>query len=152
MKTEVTFAKNDWQPRFVQNRWPEVRAWNVNQVKKLWDDEPDRVQVINDPRLGTTSLVMMRKDQFERMHNLISDLLDGQAGIESDLKVALEQVSLIEKIVIPSGDSESMLSALSVLKVLFSNSKRIFIADPSPVPPSPLTADELAALEKDDEL
>lgn len=152
MNREISYPDNSWQPKFVSNRWPEVRTWNVKQVKALWDNEPNRVQVINDPRLGSTSLVMMRKDQFELMNNLINDLLDGQAGIESDLNVALEQVSVIEKTVIPAGDTESMRNAMSVLKVLFRNSKRIFISNPKPISPTPLTAEELAAVEKDDEL
>lgn len=142
----------NWRPNHYENKWPDVRSWNVKQVKKLWDEDPNRVQVINDSRLEATALVMMRKDKYEAIKNLIDDLHNGQAGISADIQMAAEQVTLIEDSILPSGDSLAMARALNVLKGILERSSGNLMADPTPLPLSQPTAEELEGFDPHEEL
>jgi hypothetical protein len=134
-----------------KDRWPEVRSWNLNQVKKLWDEEPARVQVIKDPRLGETSLVMMRKDHLEHILNLIKDIEAGQASISHNLELAITQIECVEHGV-SKHDTELAQKAVKVLKGLVANltSKIHVMKGPSQVKLSSPSPDEKdAAIEND---
>lgn len=136
-----------------RDRWPEVRSWNLNQVKKLWEEEPNRVQVIKDPRLGDTSLLLMRKDQFERILNLIKDIEAGQASISHNLDLAITQIECVEHGV-SKHDSELAKKAVKVLKGLVANiSSKIHITKgPGKVELSELSPEEKEAAIEDDEI
>jgi hypothetical protein len=145
IKDELQLAYHD------KDRWPEVRRWNLNQVKKLWDEEPARIQVIKDPRLGETSLVMMRKDHLEHILNLIKDIEAGQATISHNLDLAITQIECVEHGV-SKHDTELAQKAVKVLKGLVANltSKVHVIKGPSQVKLSSLSPDEMnAAMEND---
>ena len=136
-----------------KDRWPEVRKWNLNQVKKLWDEEPARIQVIKDPRLGETSLVMMRKDHLEHILNLIKDIEAGQASISHNLDLAITQIECVE-LSVSKHDTELAQKAVRVLKGLVANltSKIHVMKGPSQVKLSSLSPDEIEAAIEDDVL
>jgi len=136
-----------------RDRWPEVRGWNLNQVKKMWDEDPARVQVIKDPRLGETTLLMMRKDQFERILNLIKDIEAGQASISHNLDLAITQIECVE-LGVSKHDTDLAQKAVKVLKGLVANitSKIQITKGPGEVKLSALSPEEKEAAIEDDDL
>lgn len=73
----------DFEPRFQfeRSRWATFRDQNVNSVRELWTGRPDLVQVLEDPRLGTAQLVMLRKDRFEPLVAVLEDLASGRSAL-----------------------------------------------------------------------
>jgi hypothetical protein len=78
------------------DRWPEVRSWKVDVIRDLWSVEPNRVQVIRDPRLGECSMVLLRKDLFERLKNIASDVESGEAAVRHNVDLLLNTIELVD--------------------------------------------------------
>jgi hypothetical protein len=70
---------------FQRSKWATFRETNVDQIKATFAANPSSVFIMEDRKLLGSSLVVLRKDMFERLTKLIEDLCAGQIGIETEL-------------------------------------------------------------------
>jgi hypothetical protein len=70
---------------FQKSKWATFRELNVEEIKASFTRNPNSVFIMEDRKLLGTSLVVLRKDVFEKMTKLIQDLCAGQIGIDTEL-------------------------------------------------------------------
>lgn len=85
--------------RYEQDTWANSRTLNVERIAEHWQTHPTAVRVFLDRKLGSNSMVLLRKDSFEVLTNLISDLEKNEAFIKQNFEAAFRSVRLVQKLI-----------------------------------------------------
>ena len=85
------------EPKFnyTQQRWAKLREENTEDLSRSFRENPNQVKILNDPKLATMPLVVLRKEHLDRLINLLRDLQSGQLGIEHELTAVRDVSELI---------------------------------------------------------
>jgi ribosomal protein S20 len=149
--TSLSLNSPDSNLFYEQDRWAKLRALNVEDIGSLWKEKPERVKVITDPRLGEEQLVIMSKNIFERMVNMLSDIEAGNIGVSTNIEVISQQLTLIEKLIEQQNkkELEPVEMAISVMSKIISTTKTQFFlaSDTASLKPSRLTEEEKKLLD-----
>jgi hypothetical protein len=143
------------QLTYNQDRWATLRAKNTETIMSLWENKPYQVRVLGDKKLAPHSLVILRKDTFEKMISLLKDLQHGDATVRGNLDAVFSSLELVERLVeeSPEGKNSNLQLAVKTLTHIVGriNAEITLSAPPKPVQASELTDEErkaLAELEK----
>lgn len=137
------------QFNYEQNKWATTRELNVEEISRHWEKDINLVRVLSDRKLGANSLVMLRKDQFEKIVKVLEDLLNGEAVIRANLSAVFSSIKVIEKLVEEQGPEDTALyrAVHSLMEICGTvNSVVEFSNPPRKVRPSKLTAQEAEEL------
>jgi hypothetical protein len=153
--TTITSPTKDLS--YEHDRWATMRGLNVEAIGSLWKENPNRVRVIDDPRLGDEQLVVLSKKNFEMMLNFISDLESGNIGVGGDIETIGEHFALIQKLLeekCKSVDKEElepvMMAVQLTSKVLTKTKTHFLVVSDSKAPQSPtLTQEDMDLLDYD---
>jgi hypothetical protein len=137
---------------YEQDRWATTRGLNVEEISSLWREDPNRVRVISDPKLGSNQLVLLSKSVLERIVGLLTGLENGYVGMRHDLDMLEKHLSLVSNI-IKDQDGNAIKSveiAVSLMTSTVVQSKLQFVSaiprETSIAPPE-LTAEEWSAVD-----
>lgn len=97
------------QFRFEQNKWSTTRDLNIEEIAHHWEKSPNLVRVLTDRKLGPNSLVMVRKDTFEKMLKVLEDLVQGEAVVRTNMAVVFRIMKTVEKLIEPEAAKDSAL-------------------------------------------
>ncbi len=137
------------QFKYEHDKWATTRELNVDEVAHHWGKDRNLVRVLGDRKLGGNSLVMLRKDEFEKVVKVLEDLLNGEAVIRSNFETVFSMVKVIEKLVEEQGSEDTALyrAVHSLMKICGTVSSVVeFSNPPRKVRPSKLTAQEAEEL------
>ncbi len=136
--------------KYERGRWSTSRTENVEEIAAHWQDYPEAVRVLQDPKLGRMSMVMLRKDRFEALQKLLNDLQHGQAFIQQDVQTLLDALVATKELVELKNKETGNLAPLEKqLNVLLRISSRIestilVKSSSTTVEPTSLTQEELS--------
>lgn len=88
-------------PKFSVERekWAKVRqTYKVDTLVSRFRDRPNLMLLFEDSKLRSDPLVMLRKDCFEKLINILTDLNCGQAGVQLDVDELSVQVDLLAEL------------------------------------------------------
>jgi hypothetical protein len=141
--------------KYERDRWATTRTKNVEAIAEYWQENPEAVRVLVDPKLRRMPMVLLRKDQFEIVQKLINDLQNGQIVIQQDIQILLKALVAAKRLIedqYKGKEPECLEPIKAQMDVLVNISGRIqstvlVKASPFKVEPTPLTAEELAEAE-----
>ncbi len=139
---------------FEQDKWATSRTQNVEDIASHWKAAPFKVRVLTDKKFAGNSMVMLRKDSFEKLVNLLKDLQQGEAVVEANLEAVFNSIKLIETLAQESDANKPAFKLAVKNLTLISGALSSVIEFGAPVKkvaPSELTAEEIEDLKKNDE-
>lgn len=83
---------------FEQLRWATAQHETMDDMHYYWTENPNAVRVFNDPRLGNSQVVMLRKDRFETLEKIKNDLTRGQIVLPHELKTLSSAIAVAKKL------------------------------------------------------
>lgn len=101
----LSFPKFDYE----QDRWATTRTQNVEEIASYWEKEPYKVRVLADKKFSSHSMVLLRKDTFEKLITILRDLERGDAAVKSNLDAVFNTLKLVEELAEKSAGKDSSL-------------------------------------------
>ena len=101
----ISFPKFDYE----QDRWATTRTQNIEEIAAHWEKAPYRVRVLADKKLSAHSMVLLRKDTFEKLITILRDLERGDAAVKSNLDAVFNTLKLVEQLAEKSAGKDSSL-------------------------------------------
>jgi hypothetical protein len=98
-----------------------MREQNVKAVAKRWTARPHLVEILEDPRLGTAQLVMLRKDMFEQMVAALSGLASGRSAMS--LEVA--QITKISTVIQSLAEAEAQQDIALLVETVLETAQKL---------------------------
>jgi hypothetical protein len=150
--SEVRIPEFEYQ----KERWAKVRLNKVEALAHTFTDSPNLALVFEDSKLKGDPLVLLRKQNFEFLLNVLQDLRAGQAGLQVSAEEVNIQLSLLQRLVSEKLAREEATPIQDVLKLLslsFSkiSSKLVVFSKGKKSEPRPLSDDELELLAEEEE-
>ena len=155
MTTLTNHLNAEFGPRlaFDRSRWASFREESVKAVTKRWEDRPNLVQIMEDPRLGTAKLVILRKDLFEQLVAAMDRLISGRSAIQLDVEQITKITTVIHSMVKKGGQENVATLAETVIGTAQRLKAQIVPAGPvSPLKPSRISDTEHEFLLQQDKL
>ena len=153
-------------PRFTfsKKRWATTREENVQNMRDFWKDNPNHVMIFEDPKFEDEPLAMLRHDKLEELIAPIRDLASGQTAIRLEIETVSKTAKMVEHTVealiesLENTDKDShVVQALrmSIETLTHSVSKisatLVLARQRASIPPTPLSEEELALLDEEDD-
>lgn len=139
---------------FEKDRWATSRTQNVEDIAAHWKAAPYKVRVLTDKKFAGNSMVLLRKDSFEKLVNLLKDLQQGEAIVKANLEAVFTSIKLIETLAQESDKNKPALELAVKQLTHISGALSSVIEFGAPVKkvaPSELTAEEVEDLKNNDE-
>ncbi len=143
----LSFPKFDYE----QDRWATTRTQNVEEIASHWEKAPYKVRVLADKKFSSHSMVILRKDTFEKLTSVLRDLERGDAAVRSNLDAVFNSLKLVEELAEKSAGKDSSLerAVRSLTHICGTISSVITYAAPfKRTSSSELSADEIEALKE----
>src|SRR4051812_13037846 len=95
VKTHTTFPvpQFDWE----DSKWATTRNLSVEDIASIWQGSPYKVRTFSDKKLALNSLVMLKKEAFEKIITVLRDLHGGEPVIKANLEAIFTPIKVIEK-------------------------------------------------------
>jgi len=88
-------------------RWSTARTKNVNNLHELWEKNPLRVEVLEDPRFDNDHLIIMKRVYLEKLikeHELLMESVKVKRG---EIEILVEMADLIKNLSVESNQEKS---------------------------------------------
>lgn len=122
---------------FNTSRWATFREENVSSVASRWVESPFLVQVLDDPRLGSAHLVVLRKDLFDRMLGLVRAF----EAARTPILIELQQAARVSTVLVEMASGKEQLLAQTVLTSCQRIQAQLVPVAPSDLGPPPVPAE-----------
>lgn len=143
----LSFPKFD----FEQDRWATTRTQNVEEIAAHWESAPYKVRVLADKKFSSHSMVLLRKDTFEKLVSIFRDLEQGDAAVRNNLEAVFNTLKLVEQLAEQSAGKDSSLerAVKTLTHICGTISSEITYSAPfKKVTSADLSAEEIAALKE----
>lgn len=133
---------------YFQDKWSTCRTLNVETIAQEWQAKPHLIRVFSDKKLGSNSVVMLKKSVFEDLSKQLLDIQNGEIVLQSNLEALFDQVDLVTSLfeqTSPQSQTETMTIAIRSLKRVSGQiqSTLHYTMPPKKVETAPLSEEEL---------
>lgn len=108
-KTNIDF-------KWSSDRWATARTNNVDKLYELWSKEPNRAEVLDDPKLRDGHQLVIIKKQYL---DLLLELQEQNAKIAADTSILFQTIDLVTALA--PKENEGLGKALGLLASLKEN-------------------------------
>ena len=107
----------DWS----ESRWAVKRTKNVEALHDIWMKQPNRAEVLSDPKLGNEKLVILKKDYLDSLIERYKELSKVDLDKKSRTETLLHAIDLLSDLTDKNSEPETLKRAVSMLASIRNN-------------------------------
>lgn len=104
-----------------EGRWAVNRTKNVEAIRNIWIRQPNRVEVLVDPKLGDEKLVILKKDYLDSLISNYKELHHAKNNKTSHTDTLFQTIDLLSDLAEKDSPKETLNKVISVLASLRNN-------------------------------
>lgn len=134
---------------YKKDKWANIGRRGIADVATAWQGNENLVKIIDDSKLKGDSLVMLKKSTFETMQKLLTDLQEGQIGLEYNIETVMRQISILVEVAKLQKPNDALGEVIKSLEHMTTRISTKFVVANSPrkIEPPKFSEEELQSVD-----